>query len=65
MLHPLWLAKIAYPDRFADINMIQEIKKFYREIMSFNLTDEQAEAILSAKYTLNLMSGQADRKSGK
>ncbi len=54
-LHPLWLAKIAYPDRFADINLMQEIKKFYREIMSFNLEDEQAKAILDAKYTLQIM----------
>ena len=35
VLHPLWLAKIAYPDRFADVNLAQEIKRFYREIMSF------------------------------
>lgn len=66
VLHPLWLAKISYPDRFADIDMVREIKQFYREIMSFNFSDEQAGYILSAKYTLNLMSGrQADRKSVK
>jgi iron complex transport system substrate-binding protein len=65
VLHPLWLAKIAYPARFSDIDLKQEIKKFYREIMSFNLTDEQAEAILTAKYTLNFMSGTAKGKSGK
>ena len=65
VLHPLWLAKTAYPDRFADINMMQEIKKFYREIMSFNLTDDQADGVLKARYTLNIMSGKADRKAGK
>ena len=66
VLHPLWLAKISYPDRFADIDMAREIKQFYREIMSFNLSDDQAESILAAKYTLNVMSGrQANRKSGK
>lgn len=57
VLHPLWLAKTAYPDRFRDIDMKQEIKRFYREIMSFNLTDEHAEAVLSAKYTLSVMTG--------
>ena len=54
VLHPLWLAKTAYPERFADINMVQEIKKFYREVMSFNLTDEHAQSILAAKYTLSI-----------
>jgi iron complex transport system substrate-binding protein len=61
VLHPLWLAKMAYPDRFADIDLTQEIKQFYREIMSFNLTNDQAEAILSAKFTLSF----ANRGFGK
>ena len=61
VLHPLWLAKMAYPERFADVNLVQEIKRFYREIMSFNLTDEHAEAILAAKYTLSF-SGQGSGK---
>jgi iron complex transport system substrate-binding protein len=65
VLHPLWLAKTAYPDRFSDVNMKEEVKKFYREIMSFNLNDEQADSILSAKYTLNIMSDKSGRKAGK
>jgi hypothetical protein len=48
----VWLAKTAYPDFFKDIDMIQEVKKFYSEIMSFNLSNEQALAILSAKYAV-------------
>jgi iron complex transport system substrate-binding protein len=62
VLHPLWLAKVAYPDRFADIDMVREIKRFYRDIMSFNLTDEQAKSVLEAKYTMNFMSGQGRGK---
>jgi iron complex transport system substrate-binding protein len=58
VLHPLWLAKMAYPELFADINLLQEIKTFYREIMDFKLNDEQANAILSAKYTLNVFIGR-------
>ena len=27
VLHPLWLAKMAYPERFADVNLVQEIKR--------------------------------------
>jgi iron complex transport system substrate-binding protein len=65
VLHPLWLAKIAYPDRFADINLKKEIRRFYGEIMSFNLTDEQADSVLTAKYTLNVRSGTAKRKAEK
>jgi iron complex transport system substrate-binding protein len=52
VLHPLWLAKTAYPDLFKDIDMLQEIKKFYGEIMSFNLSDEQAQSVLAARYAL-------------
>jgi iron complex transport system substrate-binding protein len=52
VLHPLWLAKTAYPDLFKDIDMIREVKKFYGEIMSFNLSDEQAQSIMAAKYAL-------------
>jgi iron complex transport system substrate-binding protein len=54
VLHPLWLAKVAYPELFANINMLQEIKQFYKEIMSFDLNDAQAKAILSAEFDLNL-----------
>ncbi len=62
VLHPLWLAKIAYPDLFRDIDMVQEVQRFYREIMSFNLSDEQANAVLEAKYTMNFMSSQGRGK---
>ncbi len=52
VLHPLWLAKTAYPELFKDIDMVQEVKKFYGEIMSFNLNDEQAQSILTARYAV-------------
>jgi iron complex transport system substrate-binding protein len=52
VLHPLWLAKVVYPDLFADIDLAQEIKRFYRLIMSFDLTDEHVVAILTAKYAM-------------
>jgi iron complex transport system substrate-binding protein len=57
VLHPLWLAKMAYPERFKDIDMAREIKTFYRDIMSFNLSDEHVEAILSGKYGLSMNTG--------
>ena len=41
----LWLAKTAYPDRFADIDIIAETKAYYSEVFGVELTDEQAESI--------------------
>jgi iron complex transport system substrate-binding protein len=61
VLHPLWLAKTAYPDRFRDIDLAREVKRFYREIMSFNLSDEQAGAILAGKYGVNFNTGQGKK----
>jgi iron complex transport system substrate-binding protein len=52
VLNPLWLAKTAYPERFRDVDMMKEVKKFYREIMSFNLSDAQARVILDGRFQL-------------
>jgi iron complex transport system substrate-binding protein len=52
VLHPLWLAKIAYPESFKDVDMPKEVKRFYKEIMNFDLSDEQANAVLTGAYTL-------------
>jgi iron complex transport system substrate-binding protein len=53
VLYPLWLAKLAYPERFRDLDMIKEIKRFYREIMVFELSDAQAQKVLDGKFTIN------------
>jgi iron complex transport system substrate-binding protein len=37
VLYPLWLAKTAYPECFKDVDMVREVKRFYGEIISFNL----------------------------
>lgn len=62
VLHPLWLAKIAYPDRFKDIDLREEVKKFYREMMSFNLTDGEADALIRADFDVKF--GPLQRKGG-
>ena len=41
----LWLAKTAYPDRFADIDIISETKAYYNEVFGIELTDAQAASI--------------------
>jgi iron complex transport system substrate-binding protein len=55
VLYPLWLAKQAYPERFKDLDMQKEVKRFYREIMSFELSDTQARKVLDGKYAINIM----------
>ena len=43
----LWLAKTAYPDLFADLDMIEETKAYYREVFGIALTDDQAASIFA------------------
>ena len=42
----LWLATVIQPDLFADIDVVEEIKYYYREFYSYNLTDGEAQKIL-------------------
>jgi len=58
VLHPLWMAKIAYPERFADISMKDEVKKFYQEIFSYELTDEQIDKILAGEFASAISAGK-------
>lgn len=58
VLHPLWMAKTAYPDRFSDISMKDEVKKYYREIFMYELTDEQANKILAGEYASAISAGK-------
>jgi iron complex transport system substrate-binding protein len=53
VLYPLWLAKNAYPERFKDLDMIREIKRFYREIMDFELSNDQAQKVIDGKFAIN------------
>lgn len=43
----MWLAKSAYPEIFADIDITQETKNYYQEVFNITLTDEQAESIFT------------------
>jgi iron complex transport system substrate-binding protein len=43
----LWLAKTLYPQRFADIDMVQETRRFYHSFFGLNLTDAQINDILN------------------
>jgi iron complex transport system substrate-binding protein len=43
----LWTAKTLYPDKFKDVDMAAEVKTFYKEFFSYQLTDEDVQKILS------------------
>ncbi|PNS12697.1 ABC transporter substrate-binding protein [Mixta theicola] len=42
----LWLAKTLYPQRFQDIDMQQETRRFYHDFFGMTLSDKQIQAIL-------------------
>ncbi len=42
-----YLAKCAYPDLFSDINIVEEVKKYYKEVFNINLTDSQVDKIFN------------------
>jgi iron complex transport system substrate-binding protein len=43
----LWLAKLLYPDAFADIDMVAETRDFYRDFYRINLSDDEIRDFLS------------------
>jgi len=43
----LWLAKTAYPEQFADIDMIAHTRDYYQKVFSITLTDAQAASIFA------------------
>ena len=59
VLYPLWLATLAYPDRFRDVDMRAEVKRFYRDICEWSLSDDQAARVLSGAYEARIMRGAA------
>jgi iron complex transport system substrate-binding protein len=57
VIFPLWLASTAYPERFQDLCVICLVKEFYREIVGFDLNEDQVKDILSGAYELKMMKG--------
>lgn len=43
----LWMAKTAYPEQFADIDILEETKAYYKEVFGIELTGEQAASIFA------------------
>ena len=46
-LQPLWLAKIFYPEIFTELNLEDEVKKFYLKFYRYKLSDEETKEILN------------------
>jgi iron complex transport system substrate-binding protein len=61
VIFPLWLAGIAYPERFKDISIPGLIKEFYSKIFEFNLSDQQVHDILTGVYEFKMMKGIKNR----
>jgi len=43
-----WVAKILYPDKYSDINMVDTTKEFYSKFYHYDLSDDQAKEILTS-----------------
>ncbi|MFU8768376.1 MAG: ABC transporter substrate-binding protein [Desulfotignum sp.] len=56
-IFPLWLAGIAYPERFADVCVPCLVKEFYQTVFEFDLTDDQVTHILAGTYETRIMKG--------
>ncbi len=41
----LWMAKTVYPEKFEDIDVIEEAVNYYKDVFGIELTDEQARSI--------------------
>ena len=46
-LEPLWAAKTFHPDLFPNLDVANEVKKFYAQFYSCQLSDQQVNAILN------------------
>ena len=57
VLYPLWLAAKAYPERFQDISLSSEVKRFYKTVMQADLTDQQAKDVLAGAFEMKIMKG--------
>ena len=43
----LWLAKTAYPEAFEDMDIVEEARKYYKEVFAIDLTEDQAASIFA------------------
>jgi iron complex transport system substrate-binding protein len=51
-LQVLWVAKLLHPDKFEDIDISDEVQKFYKTFYDFDLSDIDVERILAGRDPL-------------
>lgn len=54
----LWAAKTAYPDRFADLNIVLESQQFYKRFFNLELSADDIAKVLKAEGMRKAKSGQ-------
>lgn len=47
VLFPIWLAHKAYPERFSDVTIEDEVRRYWKDVMGFELSDEDVDSILN------------------
>ena len=52
VLYPLWFVMKAYPDRFSDISIEDEIINFYSTIFDYDLSEEELELLLDGRLAV-------------
>jgi len=57
----LYIAKLLYPEQFADIDMTREVKDFYATFFDIELSDEDVDSILSGTGMREAREGNAQR----
>lgn len=43
-----WLAKVLYPDKFQDVDMVSMTREFYSDFYHYSLTDDEARSLLAS-----------------
>ncbi len=58
----LWTAKTIYPDRFTDIDMLEETKSFYKQFFNYDLSEDEVQRIMEGKDFKKIVGGVDARR---
>jgi iron complex transport system substrate-binding protein len=50
ILHFLWIAKTLYPERFEDLNLVTEVRFFYRNYFRCDLSEKHVQSMLQPTW---------------
>jgi hypothetical protein len=43
------------------VDLVKEVKRFYSQILSFNMTDAQAKTLLDGRFAIRFKTGEGNR----